>query len=530
MCISPVKVKNSKRDFNSSVDRSVNLVRCNHCAQCKAEKKQTYILRSLAEYKDSAFAFFFTLTYNDDNLPHTTIKGNEVACFDKSHVQKFIKSVREHLRTRYNISARFICTSEYGSLTHRPHYHLIIYLDKPLPVQKLYKYVPTSFIRTKKKEKDLAIINRYWKYGFCYSSKKNNGVVNSDMAIKYVCKYVCSDVDSDFLNSSEDLRNLDEVLLDLNLNWDNLSEREKLINEYKQVYSYSRCKHFVTKSKLFGIGLLSNTNNFRISLKDNKVYYVDGQNITPYKLTSYFTQRQFRLTHHPDSIDFVNNKLKCRFVENARTDKENSLPAGVRLYSGSHENLTYTSGSAVSQQLKYNNIETLFNDNFNNYKRILGIILSSCYREDEYYLLDVSKSVPDIDSSEIDFDLHLRIPVNWFATLREVSDKKLFDYVYYQLFNRGYSTVLHIQKDLKKSLLSRFTLNACLDDILLPIDSPFNARLDYIFYSYNRQLQKIRSRLYGKVYSAQKTYEDYHRCTSFYKTLDYISDLCLKVI
>lgn len=60
---------------------------------------------------------FVTLTYDEDNLPdHGTLK--------KSHVQDFIKSLRQRIKPQ-KISY-FLC-GEYGDTTERPHYHIALF-------------------------------------------------------------------------------------------------------------------------------------------------------------------------------------------------------------------------------------------------------------------------------------------------------------------------------------------------------------------------------------------------------------------
>lgn len=111
--------------------------------------------------------WFITLTYNDDWLPiaeNVKIpekfwnkkdkvynvkwhygeniglpKQNEGTLYE-DHVKKFIHSLRKHLKEKYNHEGMsyFYC-GEYGSETHRPHYHLIL-MNCPLDPTQFYDF------------------------------------------------------------------------------------------------------------------------------------------------------------------------------------------------------------------------------------------------------------------------------------------------------------------------------------------------------------------------------------------------------
>lgn len=67
---------------------------------------------------------FLTLTYSEENLPYSQPgeSGESHPTLDKSDLQKFLKRLRKNMG-----KFRYFACGEYGTKTHRPHYHLIIF-------------------------------------------------------------------------------------------------------------------------------------------------------------------------------------------------------------------------------------------------------------------------------------------------------------------------------------------------------------------------------------------------------------------
>lgn len=79
------------------------------------------------ELKDSYSAVFLTLTYNEEHLP---ISENGYATLHKPHFQKFMKRLRSWINdniTDWDLPLKYYAVGEYGSKTHRPHYHLVLF-------------------------------------------------------------------------------------------------------------------------------------------------------------------------------------------------------------------------------------------------------------------------------------------------------------------------------------------------------------------------------------------------------------------
>lgn len=90
---------------------------CGQCIGCRLERSRQWAMRCMHEaslYDDNIFV---TLTYSDENLPKD-------GSLDHTHVQKFMK----RLRKKYDHKTiRFYMCGEYGDVTNRPHYHVLLF-------------------------------------------------------------------------------------------------------------------------------------------------------------------------------------------------------------------------------------------------------------------------------------------------------------------------------------------------------------------------------------------------------------------
>lgn len=117
-------------------------VPCGRCAVCRQNKIEDWTTRLRIESENSSSAYFVTLTYDPEHLPHDSVGQ---PCFDKRHLQLFHKRLRSTLHRKSFVSPfgvsiqlqdrpfRYYLVSEYGGSTdgeHRPHYHGI-YFDLP---------------------------------------------------------------------------------------------------------------------------------------------------------------------------------------------------------------------------------------------------------------------------------------------------------------------------------------------------------------------------------------------------------------
>lgn len=111
-------------------------ISCGQCYECRLQKAREWAMRCNHEASLYIHNCFVTLTYDDEHLPtHGTLVP--------SHLTKFLKDLRQWLRYRLTEKGkkvnesnriRFFGCGEYGDLTARPHYHLLLFnfdfLDK----------------------------------------------------------------------------------------------------------------------------------------------------------------------------------------------------------------------------------------------------------------------------------------------------------------------------------------------------------------------------------------------------------------
>lgn len=78
------------------------------------------------QYTDNSF---WTLTYRDASLPHMPRHSdNNLPTLLPNHLQTFLKRLRTSIYPR---KVRFFAVGEYGDLTNRPHYHVILFNYPP---------------------------------------------------------------------------------------------------------------------------------------------------------------------------------------------------------------------------------------------------------------------------------------------------------------------------------------------------------------------------------------------------------------
>lgn len=92
-------------------------VACGQCSGCLLERSRQQAIRCVHETKLYENNCFITLTYDDKHLPYRSQLTHK-------HFADFMKRLRR--RNEPNFIKNFMC-GEYGEITHRPHYHSILF-------------------------------------------------------------------------------------------------------------------------------------------------------------------------------------------------------------------------------------------------------------------------------------------------------------------------------------------------------------------------------------------------------------------
>lgn len=154
---------------------------CGKCSGCRAAKCREWADRMILELDHSGDAVFLTLTYSDSCLPVflNVETGQCEPTLLKRDLQLFMKRLRKKFRDR---ELRYYACGEYGSKTHRPHYHMILYgvslQDFPDLASRGTNELGDLFFSSD------FLANEVWKNGFCLLSS----VSWNTMA--YVARYV----------------------------------------------------------------------------------------------------------------------------------------------------------------------------------------------------------------------------------------------------------------------------------------------------------------------------------------------------
>lgn len=131
---------------------SFEKVPCKWCSGCQEKYSKEWATRCMLEASQYKHNYFVTLTYNEENIPRDDELINkktgeifqndnwEQGHLNPDDLKKFMKDIREYWRTKFNHTGiRFYASGEYGGITKRPHYHIIIF-NLPIPLENLELY------------------------------------------------------------------------------------------------------------------------------------------------------------------------------------------------------------------------------------------------------------------------------------------------------------------------------------------------------------------------------------------------------
>lgn len=208
-CYRPVRISNRKLVYKDGFDKPSLYVPCGKCEACRVNLQNDWTIRAYFHWRYyqsiGGCTLFITNTYRQNDSPiygrrtvpvrwiydidsDNKVKRYNFMCFDKSHIDTYINSVRKYFRRKYGIGKNssgstisYLVCCEYGSHgTVAPHYHILFFFP-PMPCTK-------SEIKK--------VCDRLWSHGFSIYSLLSNGgaFVNNPSGIKYVAKYCTKDM------------------------------------------------------------------------------------------------------------------------------------------------------------------------------------------------------------------------------------------------------------------------------------------------------------------------------------------------
>lgn len=140
---------------------------CGRCDPCVAMRKQEWTGRLIAEGLASASVAFVTLTYKE-----------KPERFDYGDVQAMLKRLRMALWRKHQCKVRFLAVGERGDAFKRIHWHLLLFLDKPIQLGPWGK------------ETHPGQLWEHWEHGWTTISNVDAGLmaVKARYCIKYAIK------------------------------------------------------------------------------------------------------------------------------------------------------------------------------------------------------------------------------------------------------------------------------------------------------------------------------------------------------
>lgn len=104
---------------------ALSIVGCKQCVWCRLNRSREVAARIMHEAKYSAEAWFFTLTYEDSELPQSCCGPT----LDRKRITRLRQDIWQDSSRGLFPGFRFFCVGEYGDRTARPHYHGVAFSD-----------------------------------------------------------------------------------------------------------------------------------------------------------------------------------------------------------------------------------------------------------------------------------------------------------------------------------------------------------------------------------------------------------------
>lgn len=130
-CISPINIRNPKP---SALYPSARIdVPCGKCNFCLQNKRKDWSFRLFEEFREALSGHFLTLTYDEEHVPI----GYDCYSLCKKDLMQFMKYVNAFQREKDLPVVRYYGTGEYGTITDRPHYHVIAFNMSKLTLEEI---------------------------------------------------------------------------------------------------------------------------------------------------------------------------------------------------------------------------------------------------------------------------------------------------------------------------------------------------------------------------------------------------------
>lgn len=184
-CFHPIKLKVFDTVEQAYVYKEIP---CGKCYHCKITKVNEWVTRMVLQSLYSKYVYFGTLTYG---VTDTELFSETAPCLSKinkerkllptpillrkDHLQKFFKRLRKNTGAKF----QYFACGEYGGTYGRPHFHYIMWSDKPISESS----VSYSWSTTDKKGNRVLI-------GRIDHQDMRTDAVNIEHSYKYVCKYL----------------------------------------------------------------------------------------------------------------------------------------------------------------------------------------------------------------------------------------------------------------------------------------------------------------------------------------------------
>lgn len=287
MCTKPIRIKNPTKYLNLHSGQQYYIyVNCGHCEECTRQKQIEWTLRTyyqaLNTIQKNGYYYFDTLTYNNNSIPRLTkyIEINKNwQCFDYKDIRNFYETLRQYYKVK-DTDIKYFITSEYGELRHRPHYHIILFIEnKNIKPLDLSRNVAKAWTKGRTD-------------GIPYKSKKyvleHNVINNINLdTIRYVSKYITK--------SQTFMQIVNKRWQQIQYYLDNHTTKNELEKKKIKAKYYRHTTPFHRQSQHYGENALLYTSIKYIMEYNRLLYKDDSLQINKYvTLPMYFKRKLFQ--------------------------------------------------------------------------------------------------------------------------------------------------------------------------------------------------------------------------------------------